>query len=70
MVGGALGLAVLATIVAAVSGSATASGASTELSALATGYHTAFFIGAGFCLVATLLAAGLKLQKNMIGPGH
>jgi EmrB/QacA subfamily drug resistance transporter len=56
MMGGALGLAVLASIAAARTDSLSASGDST-LVALTGGYHAAFLAGALFSLVAAALAA-------------
>jgi EmrB/QacA subfamily drug resistance transporter len=56
MMGGALGLAVLASIAAARTDSLTASGDGT-LAALTGGYHAAFLAGALFSLVAAALAA-------------
>jgi EmrB/QacA subfamily drug resistance transporter len=56
MMGGALGLAVLASIAAARTDSLSASGDST-LTALTGGYHAAFLAGAVFSLVAAVLAA-------------
>ena len=54
MMGGALGLAVLASIAASQTTSAIASGA-TQIAALTDGYHAAFAIGAAFALTAALL---------------
>jgi EmrB/QacA subfamily drug resistance transporter len=56
MMGGALGLAVLASIAAARTDSLSASGEGT-LAALTGGYHAAFLAGAVFSLVAGALAA-------------
>jgi EmrB/QacA subfamily drug resistance transporter len=58
MMGGALGLAVLASIAAARTDSLSASGDGT-LAALTGGYHVAFLAGAVFSLVAGALAAAL-----------
>jgi EmrB/QacA subfamily drug resistance transporter len=58
MMGGALGLAVLASIAAARTDSLSASGDGT-LVALTGGYHAAFLAGAVFSLVAGALAAAL-----------
>jgi EmrB/QacA subfamily drug resistance transporter len=58
MMGGALGLAVLASIAAARTDSLSASGDGT-LAALTGGYHAAFLTGAAFSLVAGVLAAAL-----------
>ncbi|HEY7890597.1 MAG TPA: MFS transporter [Solirubrobacteraceae bacterium] len=60
MMGGALGLAMLASIAASRTSHLAASG-SGHLAALAGGYHLAFLIGAGFALIAAVLgAAGLR----------
>jgi EmrB/QacA subfamily drug resistance transporter len=68
MMGGALGLAVLASLAAAHTNHLLASGHS-RLSALDGGYHLAFLIGAGFALLAALLAA-LRLRPSaMAMPG-
>ena len=56
MMGGALGLAVLASAAAARTDSLTSSGES-ELEALNGGYHLAFMLGAAFTLVGALVAA-------------
>jgi len=55
-VGGAFGLAILATSAAAVTQSALAAGA-TNLNALSAGYHFTFGIATAFLIVATLVAA-------------
>jgi EmrB/QacA subfamily drug resistance transporter len=55
MMGGALGLAILASIAASRTSHLIASGHG-HLAALDSGYHTAFLIGAGFALVAATLA--------------
>jgi MFS family permease len=60
MMGGALGLAVLASIAAARTGSALAAGAP-EIAALNDGYHAAFAIGAAFALSAAFL--GYKILR-------
>jgi EmrB/QacA subfamily drug resistance transporter len=60
-VGGALGLAVLATLSTTRSGNLVADGASTA-SALTSGYHLAFAIGAG------LVLAALALTATLLGP--
>ena len=54
MMGGALGLAVLASIAAAQTNGAIAAGA-TQIAALTDGYHAAFAIGAAFALTAAAL---------------
>jgi EmrB/QacA subfamily drug resistance transporter len=61
-VGGALGLAVLATVSATRTDHLTSAGKSTA-SALTGGYHLAFLIGAGICL-ASLLVALLVIQPE------
>jgi MFS family permease len=58
MMGGALGLAVLASIAASRSDHLLATGSS-NLSALLGGYHLAFIVGALFALAATGLGVGL-----------
>jgi EmrB/QacA subfamily drug resistance transporter len=58
MMGGALGLAVLASLAASRTDSLLASGEE-HLSALTGGYHLAFLVGAIFALSAALLGAGL-----------
>jgi len=60
MMGGALGLAVLASIAAARTGSALAAGVP-QIAALNDGYHAAFAIGAAFALGAALL--GYKILR-------
>jgi len=57
MLGGALGLAILASIASATTIASTASGASTAV-ALTDGYHAAFAVGAAFALAAAALAYG------------
>ena len=54
MMGGALGLAVLASIAAARTGDSLASGAA-QIAALTDGYHAAFAIGAAFAIIAAVL---------------
>jgi EmrB/QacA subfamily drug resistance transporter len=58
MMGGALGLAVLASVAASVTNHLLASGHARP-NALVGGYHVAFLIGAGFALVAAIAAATL-----------
>ena len=60
MMGGALGLAVLASIAAARTGDSLASGAA-QIAALTDGYHAAFAIGAAFAIIAAVL--GFKLLR-------
>jgi hypothetical protein len=56
MMGGALGLAVLASVAAARTGNLLAAGSSTP-AALTAGYQSAFLVGAIFALVAAVLGA-------------
>jgi EmrB/QacA subfamily drug resistance transporter len=58
MMGGALGLAVLASLAASRTDSLLASG-SGSLAALVSGYHAAFLIGAAFAAAAAVLGAAL-----------
>jgi hypothetical protein len=60
MMGGALGLAVLASIAAARTNDSLASGAA-QIAALNDGYHMAFAIGAAFAITAAVL--GVKLLR-------
>jgi EmrB/QacA subfamily drug resistance transporter len=66
MMGGALGLAVLASIAASRTGHLLAGGHS-RIGALVAGYHTAFLIGALFAALAASLGA-LLLRTNANGP--
>lgn len=66
MMGGSLGLAVLASLAAARTGALGRSGA-TAVEALAGGHQLAFLVGAGFALLAALLGAGL-LRARMAAP--
>jgi EmrB/QacA subfamily drug resistance transporter len=68
MMGGALGLAVLASLAASRTSSLTAAGDS-ELVALAGGYHAAFLVGALFALSAAVLGATL-LREPASMPSH
>jgi MFS family permease len=58
MMGGALGLAVLASLAAARTGTATALGADVA-QALNAGYHLAFAVGAGFAILAAVTGAAM-----------
>jgi EmrB/QacA subfamily drug resistance transporter len=60
MMGGALGLAVLASIAASETSNRVASGAS-QIAALTDGYHAAFAIGAAFAITAAVL--GFKVLR-------
>jgi EmrB/QacA subfamily drug resistance transporter len=66
MMGGALGLAVLASIAASRTGHAL-SGGSSQLSALTSGYHAAFFVGAIFAAAAATIAF-VYLRINTTAP--
>jgi sugar phosphate permease len=68
MMGGALGLAVLASIAAARTDSLLASGDG-PLVALTSGYHAAFLVGAVCAFVAALLGAVL-LRAGALTPQH
>jgi MFS family permease len=67
MMGGALGLAILASIAAATTNGALASGAS-QIAALADGYHAAFAIGAAFALIAAVL--GFRVLRVQAQPAQ
>jgi EmrB/QacA subfamily drug resistance transporter len=67
MMGGALGLAVLASLAAARSQAATAAGVDAA-SALNAGYHVAFLVGALFAVTAAALG-GLLLRAPVNAPG-
>jgi MFS family permease len=62
MMGGALGLAVLASVAAAVTGD------DTSLAALTDGYHTAFIVGTLFAVAAGLVAA--VFMRDVKAPAH
>jgi EmrB/QacA subfamily drug resistance transporter len=68
MMGGALGLAILASLAASRTDDELAAGAD-ELSALASGYHIAFLVGALFAVAAAVLAATL-LRATVPVHGH
>jgi EmrB/QacA subfamily drug resistance transporter len=68
MMGGALGLAVLASIAASRSHSLRLGGAS-ELSALTGGYHVAFLVGAAFAAAAAVIG-GTLLREQQPAAGH
>jgi MFS family permease len=64
MMGGALGLAVLASVAAAQSGD------DPTLSALTSGYHTAFLVGTAFALAAGTVAAVFMRDAQMPAHAH
>jgi EmrB/QacA subfamily drug resistance transporter len=66
MMGGALGLAILASIAASRTSHLLASGHG-RIAALSAGYHTAFLVGTGFAVLAASIAA-LLLQARADGP--
>ncbi len=68
MMGGALGLAVLASLAASRSDTLLAGGEG-ELAALAGGYHVAFLVGAIFALAAAAIGATL-LRTSAAAAGH
>lgn len=68
MMGGALGLAVLASLAAARTADTASTGASLQAS-LTSGYHVAFFVGALFAAGAALLGA-LLLRPGRQGATH
>jgi EmrB/QacA subfamily drug resistance transporter len=68
MMGGALGLAVLASLAASRSNSLTASGESLR-SALTGGYHLAFVVGALFAATAAMIG-GLLLREGQHAPAQ
>ena len=65
MMGGALGLAVLASLAAARTDTLLASGED-ELTALTGGYHVAFLVGALFAIGAAALGAGLLRESEQV----
>ena len=69
MMGGALGLAVLASLAASRTDSLAASGDS-KLAALAGGYHVAFLVGAVFALAAAVIGAAFLHESALAAPGH
>ena len=68
-VGGALGLAVLATLVVVARPSACASAASRRSSALNGGYHLAYLIGAGLVLAAIAVAVSVLQGERKAAAG-
>jgi hypothetical protein len=68
MMGGALGLAVLASVAASRTDTLLAAGES-QAAALAGGYHVAFFIGALFAAAAATIG-GLLLRQGAYAGAH
>jgi Major Facilitator Superfamily len=68
MMGGALGLAVLASLAASRTDTLLAAGES-EAAALTGGYHVAFFVGALFAIAAATLG-GLLLRQGVYASAH
>ena len=66
MMGGALGLAILASLAASRTSSLLSSGSS-HLIALNAGYHAAFFMGAFFAALAAVLGAALLRRPKLNG---
>lgn len=69
IMGGSLGLAILASVAAAASNNLIAGGES-QTAAILGGYHTAFMIGSAFAVGAMLLAFKLKESKNIKEISH
>ena len=67
MMGGALGLAVLASVAASRTSGLTAAGEG-QLAALTSGYHLAFLVGTAFALAAVVL--GATLLRTRAPTGH
>ncbi len=66
-IGGALGLAILATVANSRTADVTASGAGNPVGALAEGFQNAFLVGASFALVGALLAFVLIRRQDSRG---
>jgi hypothetical protein len=69
MMGGALGLAILASLAAASTGGLLASGSS-QLAALNGGYHAAFLVGALFAALGAVLGAVFLRVTTAPAPGN
>jgi EmrB/QacA subfamily drug resistance transporter len=69
MMGGALGLAVLASLAASRTGTLLSSGES-QIVALTGGYHLAFLVGAVFAFSAALLGGLLRAERPAIEPAE
>ncbi|MCA1703322.1 MAG: MFS transporter, partial [Actinobacteria bacterium] len=68
MMGGALGLAILASLAASRAGSLEASGDG-ALAAINSGYHAAFVVGAVFVVASAIVVVTL-LRASAHAPGH
>jgi MFS family permease len=69
MMGGALGLAILASLAASRTHTLRAGGTG-ELAALTGGYHAAFLVGALFAVAAAAIGATLLRQREPIAAAH
>ena len=69
MMGGALGLAVLASLAASRTSHLRASGDG-PLAALVGGYHAAFLVGGLFAVAAAVLGAALLRTRHAAAPAH
>jgi MFS family permease len=69
MMGGALGLAVLASLAASRTDSLRASGDG-PLAALTGGYHLSFLVGALFAVGAAAIGAAILRESPAAAPGH
>ena len=69
MMGGALGLALLASLAVSRTNSLLASG-DARLAALNGGYHAAFLVGALFAVAAAVLSAALLRATTAAAPDH
>jgi MFS family permease len=69
MMGGALGLAVLASLAASRTATLTAAGHS-ELSALVGGYHVAFLVGAAFAFTGAIVGVTMLRTSSAFAMGH
>jgi hypothetical protein len=68
MMGGALGLALLASLAAARTGALAADGVAPTM-ALNGGYHLAYLVGAGFAALAAVLGATIPRAARRAEPG-
>jgi MFS family permease len=69
MMGGALGLAILASLAASRTATLLDAGES-KVAALTGGYHVAFLVGAIFALSAAVIGVTLLRPKRIAAPGH